>query len=295
MARFSGIYPILYAFYDRDGRIDPVAMRRQVERCIAAGAHGIAVLGLVTEVTKLDVNERRELVAIVAEAIAGRVPLAVTVAENSVPGQIAFARAARDAGAAWVILQPPALRGYPEAEIVRFLGRVAESVELPVGIQNNPVNLDVALSTGSLLALNRNHPNISLLKGEGPAVQVAELLAAAGGTFDVFAGHGGKEFPSNLRSGCVGLIPAPDCLDVQLEIWRLMRSGNEGDAEGLHRDILPLIVWMTHSVPHLLCYGKRLAARRMGIEAVHARAPEIAPTAFGMAEVERMATRLGAL
>ena len=52
---------------------------------------------------------------------------------------------------------------------------------------------------------------------------------------------------------------------------------------------------MTQSVPMLLCYGKRLIARRLGIATVHERAPELAPTAFGLAEVERMARMLGPL
>ena len=47
MKRWHGIYPILYAFWEDGGKLDRNAMRAQVEHCIATGAHGIAVLGLV--------------------------------------------------------------------------------------------------------------------------------------------------------------------------------------------------------------------------------------------------------
>ena len=70
---FHGVYPILYSFFDKDGQLDRNAMRRQVEGCIAAGAHGITVMGLATEVGKLDVNERRKVIDWVGEDIAGRV------------------------------------------------------------------------------------------------------------------------------------------------------------------------------------------------------------------------------
>ena len=50
---FSGVYPILYAFFDADGRIDEAAMRLQTEACIETGCHGIAVLGNVTEAGKV--------------------------------------------------------------------------------------------------------------------------------------------------------------------------------------------------------------------------------------------------
>ena len=295
MRDFSGIYPILYAFYDKSGRIDDGLMRLQVEKCIAAGAHGIAVLGLVTEVHKLDLPERTHLVQVVGRAIGGRVPYAVTVGEQSVHGQVAFARMARDEGASWVILQPPSIKGFAEAEYVRFLGAVADQIELPVAVQNNPVNMDVSLSNVSLLRLRDEHPNISMLKGEGPAVAVAELVRAAAGRYAVFAGHGGKEYITNVLSGCVGLIPAPDCLDHQLLLHRLLVDGKLDEAEALHARLLPLILFMTQSIPHLLCYGKRLFASRIGIEVVHARAPELAPTAFGLQEMQRMSRGWGPL
>jgi len=297
MSDFKGVYPILYAFYDRHGRIDDGLMRLQVDKCIAAGAHGIAVLGLVTEVHKLDVNERRHLVEVVGRAIDGRVPYAVTVGEQSIHGQIDFARMAQANGASWVILQPPSIKGFAEAEYVRFLGSVADALELPVAVQNNPVNMDVALSVASLLRLREEHPNITMLKGEGPAVNVAEVIRASQGRYAVFAGHGGKEYISNILSGCVGLVPAPDCLDLQLRLHQLLVDRQMDDAQALHAQLLPLIVFMTQSVPFILCYGKRLFAERIGIgsDAVHARAPEIQPTAFGLAEVRRMTQDWGPL
>ena len=96
--RFRGVYPILYSFFDEKGELDRAAMRRQVEGCIAAGAQGIAVMGLATEVGKLDVNERRRVIDWVGEDIAGRVPYAVTVGETSINGQVAFLNAAKAAG-----------------------------------------------------------------------------------------------------------------------------------------------------------------------------------------------------
>lgn len=294
-APFTGVYPILYAFYDKNGRLDDGLMRLQVDKCIAAGAHGIAVLGLVTEVHKLDVEERRHLVRVVGRAINGRVPYAVTVGELSVHGQIDFARMAQDEGADWVILQPPGVKGYAESEYVNFLGRVADALTVPVAVQNNPVNMDVSLSNASLMRLRNEHPNITMLKGEGPALGVAELVKAAAGRYAVFAGHGGKEYIANFLSGCVGLIPAPDALDLQLRLHRLLLEGQLEEAEALHARVLPLMLFMTNAVPTLLCYGKRLFAQRIGLSEVHSRAPEVLPSDFGLSEVARMTRDWGPL
>ena len=162
------------------------------------------------------------------QALAGRLPLAVTVAEPSVHGQAAFARAAKDAGADWVILQPPPVAGMSEAELLRFFGAVAQSTDLPVAIQNAAQFLGVGLSNAALKTLNRQHPNVCLLKGEAPAHVIERLVADTDGAYRVFNGRGGMELPDCLRAGCVGMIPAPECFDVQVEIYELMR---EGDAE----------------------------------------------------------------
>ena len=108
--KIRGIYPVLYAFFDENGGLDRDAMRRQVDFCVESGVHGVTVLGLGTEVYKLDLRERRLLLDWAAEDLGGRLPLAVTVSEPNVAAQIAFVRAAAEAGADWAILQPPPVR-----------------------------------------------------------------------------------------------------------------------------------------------------------------------------------------
>lgn len=57
---FTGIHAILYALFDAQERLDREAMRRQVEICLEHGAHGVAALGLATEVSgNWTVPERR--------------------------------------------------------------------------------------------------------------------------------------------------------------------------------------------------------------------------------------------
>jgi 2-keto-3-deoxy-L-arabinonate dehydratase len=295
---FHGIYPILYAYFDQAGALDRQAFARQVDACVAHGAHGVAVLGLATEVGKLDVRERRQVVEWVGDAIAGRLPYAVTIGEPSVPGQVEFARAAVAAGARWVILQPPAVAGVAEAEYVRFFGQVADRVTVPVAIQNAPGLLATSLSNAALRELSHQHPNVCLLKAEGPATYVRQLIEDTEGRFDVFNGYAGLQLPNSLRAGCVGLIPAPDIFDPQVRVYELMRTGrpaDEAEAERIHRELLPLIVFLMASVENFLCYGKRLLARRLGLGPVHSRAPSLQPTPFGLACLERYAAHLGPL
>ena len=281
--KFRGIYPILYTYFDAEQRLDRTAMRMQVEACIRGGAHGIAMLGFVGEFYKLTLSERRTLIEWVCEDVAGRVPVAVTVNEASVAGQVEIARAAEAAGAAWLILQPAQIKGLSEAAHLRFLGAVADRTSLPVGVQNNPASMDVALSPAGLVALARNHANCCLMKGEGPILYVKRLVEETGGAYDIFNGQAGLELPNTLRAGCVGLVPSPDAFDVQVKVWALLEAGRQAEAEALHRTILPLynFMMMPGSSEHYCWYGKALFARRAGIPVVHQRQPAITPDAFG--------------
>jgi 2-keto-3-deoxy-L-arabinonate dehydratase len=296
---FHGIYPMLYAFWNGEGRLDRTAMQRQVDYCVERGAHGIAVLGLVSESHKIETRERLALVEMVAELLDDRLPYAVTVCEPDEPGQLAFGHAAIEAGASWLILQPPAQPNISQDELVAFFGLVADALEVPIAVQNNPINLKVSLSPDALVRLHRNHPNISLLKGEGFSVEIAEVIEKTAGTLRVFGGHGGIEFPALLRSGGAGLIPAPDFLVPQIKLYELWRTGTEAavaEAERIHRALLPAIVFMSRSVPGMLCYGKRLFASQIGVTTIYDRLPALAPTPFGLAETARFAEEIaGAL
>jgi 2-keto-3-deoxy-L-arabinonate dehydratase len=288
----AGIWPILYAFFNRDQTLDREAMGLQVRAVLAAGAPGMAVMGLATEVGKLSPEERRQVIEWAAEDLGGRIPLAVTIFGATPEEQIAAVAHAAGCGAACVVLQPPRVPGMSEAELMAFFGRVIEGSPVPAGIQNAPELIGIGLGPSAIAELARLHGNFSVLKGEGPATLIARVVEETEGKLAVFNGRGGLELPDNLRAGCAGLIPAPDCFEAQIAIYEAMRRGDEAEAERLYREILPAIVFVMQSVDHLICYGKRLTAARLGLS-VFDRGPGLAPNAFGLAAVARFAVALG--
>ena len=151
----------------------------------------------------------------------------------------------------------------------------------------------VGLSNEGLHTLCRNHANFQLLKGEASALEIADTIEAVDGALRVLNGRGGLELTDNLRAGCVGMIPAPECADVQVRIYELMQADDEVEAERLYAEILPLITFLMQSVNQFLCYGKRLTARRLGLGPVYDREPCQRPTGLGTAILERCGRALG--
>ncbi|WP_274626336.1 dihydrodipicolinate synthase family protein [Arvimicrobium flavum] len=292
---FRGIYPMQFAFFDAAGELDKAAMRRQAEGCIAAGVDGLAVLGLGTEVNKLTLSERRQVLEGAAEAAAGKVALSVTVAEPSIAAQTEFARYAVELGADWIVLQPPPVRSASESELIRFFGKVADAVDAPIGIQNAPEYTGIGLSAEGIATLARNHANFRVLKGEGPVIGIRKIIEETNGQLAVFNGRGGLELTDNLRAGCAGMVPGAESCDVQKRIFDLVtspRAEDQAEGEALYRSLLPLVVFLMQSLDNFLVYGKLLAALRYGIESLNPRTPSFAPNPFGLACLTRAAEHL---
>ena len=293
--RFEGIYPMLYAFFNADGQLDREACRKQVDACIAAGAHGLAVGGLATECNKLSTAEKRQLSDWVLSDTAGRVPVSVTITEATINGQIEMIQTASGNGATWVVLQPPPVKSASESELIKFFGHVADASPIPVGIQNAPQFIGIGLTDAGLIELNKRHPNVSILKAEGDAVLSGQLAAASAGAFDLFNGRNGIDLIDTLRAGFAGVIPSPDAVDVEAHIYNLYRAGEYDEAEREFKEILPLLTFLMISLEHLMCYGKRLTARRIGLDKVFDRTPAQAPTAFGLEVLNHWSKELGQL
>ncbi len=304
MSSPSGIIPISYAFFDKDGKLCRESMRRQTQAMVAAHAPAVAILGLATEVNKLSVDERKNVMDWTAEDIGGKVPMIVTVNGQTIAEQAELAAYAQKAGAAHLIFQPPSKAMAEdavaageavstEAYCEEFFCRVLEKTTLPSGIQNAPEYMGVGLSPAAITRLAKRASTFRFLKGEGPCILIEQVIAALGGDFPVLNGRGGQELTDNLRAGCRGMIVAPDVSDWQQKVYAAMKAGNEQEAEELYRKILPVIVFVMQSLDSLLVYGKRIAAWRLGFEVQHDRAPALQTTEFGLKTARRFADYLG--
>ncbi len=292
--RPKGIYPILYAFFDERGALDRRAWRAQVEAVIAAGAPGLAILGLITEVAALEPFERRKLVEWAVEDVAGRVPILATIAGRDVGETRGLARDAEAAGATALILQPPIGARPSEAELMEFFVEVMTTTKSPIGVQNAPEFLGVGLSPPAVRVLAARRPNFTLMKGEGPVAVVKRYVDALAPRVAVLNGRGGLELPDNLRAGCAGLVPAPDCADWQMAIHAAFLAGDEVHMDALYRDILPYIVFAMQSLDIAIACGKRMFAARAGIaNACACRIVRDAPDPFLIAAMGRWSAAFG--
>lgn len=287
-----GIYPMLYTFFDEAGRVDTGAVERQIDAMVACNVHGLAWGGLASEANKLSTQEKANLARTVLSHVDGRLPVSITLTEPTAQGQVEAAARVFDQGAAWVVLQPPHIGRLGEADLIAHYAGIAERVDGPVGIQNAPEYIALSLSHDGIAKLLQT-ADIAVLKAEGSPTYIAELTVRVADC-TVFNGRNGLDLIDDLRLGCRGCIPGPECADVHAAIYNAWTAGEEAGALDTYRMVLPLLRQLMVSVDALLCYGKRLAAARFAIADIHDRLPGMRPHPAGTACVEYWAKSLKA-
>lgn len=278
MTELRGIYPMLFAFFGKDGKLDRKAMKRQVDAMVEARVHGIAVLGLATESNKLSLKERQDLLAWVAEDLAGRLPLSVTIPGPNAMEQVALARHAKACGARWLILQPPPVTGVSESALVRYFAEVLAEIDQPVGLQIAPQYLGSGLSPAGALALGDKFPQLKILKVEMSGYGAAVLAQEVGHRFAIFNGQDGVDLVDTLRGGCAGCIPGAEFADILARIYDGLMNADEGAkaaAETRYLRLAPALSFLMASMDRFLVYGKRVMCDRLDLPADnrHVRSP----------------------
>ena len=295
MARLpTGIYPMVYSFFDEHGSLRLDTYEIQIEAAIRSQAAGLAILGLGSEVSKLTPSERLEVLKFVSSNLSGRKPLLTTVYGNSPKEQIEFGKKAIQYGTDAILLQPPT-KALTDGALIDFFSEIIAKLNIPIGIQNAPEFLGFGLSNPGIIKLADKHDNFVMAKLECSAVQLQTMVKDLKENAMIFNGRCGLELTDNLRAGAAGIIPGIETIDKTNKIFRLFNHGEVREADKLYSDLLPILCFIMQGIPHFLTYGKMLAAKRLGLAFGGFRKPALMPTEFGKQCIKRFADQLGKL
>jgi 4-hydroxy-tetrahydrodipicolinate synthase len=175
--RIEGSFVALVTPFNSDGSVDFEAFRALLEFQAANGTAAVLILGSTGEVSMLSLEERREIIAKTARMKTGGMKFFYGCTAGDTKNTIEMLRHARHEGADGAILAAPAYVCAPEDDIERFFVEAADSVDLPLGVYNNPPRVKTDLGHQALLRIFR-HPNYVVHKESTSRVgQVAQVLA----------------------------------------------------------------------------------------------------------------------
>ncbi len=273
-SRFRGVFAIPPTPFDAAGNVDEASLRRCLDFCVEAGAHGIVAPVNASEGIVLTDAERLRVTEILVEQTAGRVPVVVGVSGVSTAASVLYTRHAVAVGADSVMAMPPYVRHPPADEIYDFYAAVAAAADgRPVWIQDYVGPVGTPMAPALMARLLREIPGVAYVKEEtATAPQVMSALAELAG--DALAGQmggmAGRYLLEEYRRGACGTMPACEVTDAHVAVWNALERGDEEAARRLHTQLLPLL---NFEAMYSFTVYKEVLVRRGVIASARTRVP----------------------
>jgi 4-hydroxy-tetrahydrodipicolinate synthase len=296
-ASASGVFPIAPTPFQPDGAIDWPSLERLMGHYAAIGADGVTVLGIMGEAPKLEPDEALEIVCRTARVMAG-LPVVVGV---SAPGFAAMRRLARDAmeaGAAGVMIAPPAtLR--TDDQIVGYYAQAVEAIggDIPFVIQDYPLLTQVQMTAGVIRRIVMAHASCVMLKAEDwPGLEKISALRVMQneGTLrdlSILVANGGLFLDFEMERGADGSNTGYAFPELLIGVVRAIKAGERDRAHDLFDAHLPLIRY--EQQPGVGLATRKYVMMRRGLIASDAqRKPGVGLSVTARAEIDYLLARL---
>jgi len=187
MKRFNvvGSWPALVTPFTDGDEVNVESLRRLVQFHVENRSDGVLLMGSTGEAIMLTAEERNRVIDAVIDEAGGKIPVMVGVAAVSTRQTIENARYAMDAGAnCGLVVQPPYIKP-TQAGLYNYFKDVADAVDLPLVIYNNPERCGVNVEPETVARLAQ-HPNIVAVKEAGPnPYGVMRMIELTRGEFNV--------------------------------------------------------------------------------------------------------------
>ncbi len=174
--QFEGIYTPVVTPHNADYSINRDAFGDVIEFLIEKGVNGLVLAGTTGEYYAQTTEERLELMPLARQIIQGRVPLIVGTGAIRTEDSIAYAEAAKEAGADAIMISTPPY-AYPTGrEVALHALAIDRAANLPVLLYNYPGRMSVDMDEETLNRLGRS-PNFCAIKESSGSPDRLHMLA----------------------------------------------------------------------------------------------------------------------
>ncbi len=187
--------------FRQDGSLDEQALYALTQWQIESGIDWLVACGTTAETPTLTDNEWMQVLRIVTEAAAGRVPVWAGCTHNATRQAVERAKlAARVPGVTAILSASPYYNKPTQEGQFEHFKAVARAVDLPVVLYNIPARTGVNLEPATVLRLAETAENIRAIKeSSSNLAQITELITQAPRDFGVYAGD------DNMALGVLGV------------------------------------------------------------------------------------------
>lgn len=137
--KIRGIYTPNIVPLDHRGEINEPELRRYVDWLIAKGVHGLYPNGSTGEFLRFTAEERRRIMEIILDQVAGRVPVLAGAAEANVKETIRACETYYDLGAQAVAIVAPFYYKLSPRAVYAYFKEIADNTPIDVTLYNIPL------------------------------------------------------------------------------------------------------------------------------------------------------------
>jgi dihydrodipicolinate synthase/N-acetylneuraminate lyase len=255
---WEGVLPAVTTKFDADFSIDHAWTKKNIEAQIDAGVDGIIVCGSLGEASTLSLDEKLDVLDIAVDASGGRVPVLLTIAENSTLDACRQAEAGVTHGAAGYMVLPGLRYLSDRRETIHHFRMVAYGVDM----------------TPEMFAEIADEKKIVAIKEScGDVRRVTDLINVVGDRFAILCGVDNLAMEAILM-GAHGWVAGLVCAfpHETVAIYKLIKAGRLEEARAIYRWFAPLLAL---DVSPKLVQNIKLAEAMVGLGTEPVRPPRL--------------------
>jgi len=238
---WSGVYPAVTTKFKKDLSIDFETFQKNIQSQMDAGVDGIVLGGTLGEASTLKNEEKLSLVKSTQEAVNGKLPVIINIAEQSTEDAVNTAKSAEKIGANGLMMLPPMRYKADDNETVVYYDTVAKATSLPIMVYNNPVDykIEVTLDMFEKLIVNDNIQAVK--ESTRDITNITRMINRFGDRISILGGVDTLAVES-LIMGAKGWVAGLVCAYPKetVAIYRLIKAKRFDEAIAIFRWFLPL-------------------------------------------------------
>jgi 4-hydroxy-tetrahydrodipicolinate synthase len=184
-----------------DGQIDKEALRQLVEYHINNQTSAIIAVGTTGESATLDHQEHIEVIRLVIEQAAGRIPVIAGTGSNSTTEAIELTQQAYQAGASACLIVTPYYNKPTQEGLYQHYRKLAETVPVPQILYNVPGRTACDMLPETVKRLAGIDNIIGIKEAVGDLARMDALVKFASDKFSIFSGDDATSLQLLLKGG----------------------------------------------------------------------------------------------
>lgn len=163
-----------------EGQVDYETLRELVEFQVQSGTDGIVPVGTTGESPTLSHEENNEVVRVVVEEVAGRVPVIAGTGSNSTAEAIDMTRHAKAVGADGSLQVNPYYNKPTQEGLRQHFTAVANEVDIPIVLYNIPGRCAVGMTAETIARLAEIENIVAIKEATGELDIASEIANSTG-------------------------------------------------------------------------------------------------------------------